>query len=352
MGIYNIHGGHSLQCRGASGFLDEVNEDRKVKNKVIELLRSAGHTVYDCTDDIGRTQGQNLNNIKNKCNVHNVDLDVSIHLNSGRNDPNGDGKTGGVEVWNYSNKTAAISDRICANISSALGITNRGTKYTHGYFILNNTKAPAILVECCFVDDKDDYSHWNADKCSAAIVSGILNAAVSAGTSNPKTSEKTPKPTTPAAKPTTSTAKIHVVHQAFAKDIGWLPEVIDYNTTNSNGYSGLFGHPLVGFRAKTKGEASTAGYLKYRAHKKGGPWFGWRTDYDKDSSGDTFAGTCKSEIDGLQFYISGVFGKHVRYRVHTSDDGWLAWVTDYGEGSNGYAGIFGHAIDAVQIEVV
>ena len=98
MGIYNIHGGHSLQCRGASGFLDEVNEDRKVKNKVIELLRSAGHTVYDCTDDIGRTQGQNLNNIKNKCNVHNVDLDVSIHLNSGRNDPNGDGKTGGVTV--------------------------------------------------------------------------------------------------------------------------------------------------------------------------------------------------------------------------------------------------------------
>ena len=176
-------------------------------------------------------------------------------------------------------------------------------------------------MECCFVDDKDDYSHWNADKCSAAIVSGILNAAVSAGTSNPKTSEKTPKPTTPAAKPTTSTAKIHVVHQVFAKDKGWLPEVIDFNTTNGNGYSGLFGRPLVGFRAKTKGEASIAGYLKYRAHKKGGPWFGWRTDYDKDSSGDTFAGTCKSEIDGLQFYIQGVSGKHVRYRVHTSEDG-------------------------------
>ena len=207
-------------------------------------------------------------------------------------------------------------------------------------------------MECCFVDDKDDYSHWNADKCSAAIVSGILNAAVSAGTSNPKTSEKTPKPTTPAAKPTTSTAKIHVVHQVYAQSKGWLPEVIDYNTTNSNGYSGLFGHPLVGFRAKTKGEASTAGYLKYRAHKKGGPWFGWRTDYDKDSSGDTFAGTCKSEIDGLQFYISGVSGKHVRYRVHTSEDGWLAWVTDYGDGSDGYAGVYGHAIDAVQIEVV
>ena len=42
--IINVHGGHSLKCRGATGLLDEVNEDRKVKNKVIELLRANGHT--------------------------------------------------------------------------------------------------------------------------------------------------------------------------------------------------------------------------------------------------------------------------------------------------------------------
>lgn len=29
----NVHGGHSLKCRGASGLLDEVNEDRAVKIK-------------------------------------------------------------------------------------------------------------------------------------------------------------------------------------------------------------------------------------------------------------------------------------------------------------------------------
>ena len=46
MSTYNVHAGHSLVCRGASGLLDEVNEDRKVKNKVIELLRKEGHTVY------------------------------------------------------------------------------------------------------------------------------------------------------------------------------------------------------------------------------------------------------------------------------------------------------------------
>lgn len=347
MSIYNVHGGHSLQCRGASGFLDEVNEDRKVKNKVIELLRAAGHTVYDCTDDIGRTQGQNLNNIKNKCNVHNVDLDISIHLNSGRNDPSGDEKTGGVEVWNYNDKTAAISDRICDSISTALSITNRGSKYTHELYILNNTKAPALLVECCFVDDKDDYNHWDADKCAEAIVAGITGGTVKHSSSTASV-KPTPVPTIPAQ----STTKIDVIHQVFASGIGWLSEVTNYNTNNANGYSGAIGHPMLGFRAKTKGDAATVGYLKYRAHKKGYYWFGWRTDYNKDNSGDTFAGTCKSEIDGLQFCIDGVKGRHVKYRVHTKEDGWLAWVTDYGEGSNGYAGVYGHAIDAVQIEII
>ena len=167
MATYNVHGGHSLVCRGASGLLDEVNEDRKVKNKVIELLRAEGHTVYDCTDDSGRTQGQNLSAIVRKCNAHKVDLDVSIHLNAG-------GGTG-VEVENYNSNTAAISDRICVNISSALGIRNRGTKYMKDLYVLRNTNSPAILIECCFVDNATDKAAWNVDKCAEAIVAGILN---------------------------------------------------------------------------------------------------------------------------------------------------------------------------------
>lgn len=170
MATYNVHGGHSLICRGASGLLDEVNEDRKVKNKVIELLRAEGHTVYDCTDDSGRTQGQNLSAIVRKCNAHKVDLDVSIHLNAG-------GGTG-VEVENYNSNTAAISNRICANISSALGIRNRGTKYMTDLYVLRNTNSPAILIECCFVDNATDKAAWNVDKCAKAIVEGILNKSI------------------------------------------------------------------------------------------------------------------------------------------------------------------------------
>lgn len=149
-----------------------------------------------------------------------------------------------------------------------------------------------------------------------------------------------------------SSKKIDVVHQVYAKEKKWLSEITNYNNQNGKGYSGWLGYPMLGFRAKTKGKAEDVGYLEYRAHKKGGGWLSWRRDYNKDSSGDTFAGNLKSEIDGLQFRIVGVSGKHVRYRVHVVDKGWLGWITDYGEGSQGYAGLYGHAIDAVKIEVV
>lgn len=166
MATYNVHGGHSLKCRGASGLLDEVNEDRKVKNKVIELLRAKGHTVYDCTDDGGTTPIKNLKNIVSKCNAHKVDLDVSIHLNAGGGH--------GCEVYGYSNKMSSVGARVSANIASALGITNRGFKVRTNLYVLHRTNSPAILIECCFVDNKEDHDKWSVDKCAHAIANAIL----------------------------------------------------------------------------------------------------------------------------------------------------------------------------------
>ena len=185
MAAYNIHAGHSLICRGASALLDEVVENRKVTSKVIEYLRAMGHTVYDCTDDVGKTQDENRSNIVKKCNAHAVDLDASIHLNSGRNDPTGDNSTGGTEAYGYDSGAENIGSDICAEIASALGIRNRGFKTNSGYYVLRNTKAKAVLVECCFVDDKDDFNHWDPDKCARAIVNGMTGQNPSAGTPTP-----------------------------------------------------------------------------------------------------------------------------------------------------------------------
>ena len=155
-------------------------------------MRVAGHTVYDCTDDSGRTQGQNLANIVAKCNAHPVDFNISNHLNAG-------GGTG-VEVWCYDEKTKDIAAAICQNVSTALGIPNRGVKYSKSLYVLRKTSGRAILVECCFVDSQNDASHWNADKCGDAIASAIAGKTVT-GT----TSSGSAPVTTPVAKPATST---------------------------------------------------------------------------------------------------------------------------------------------------
>lgn len=194
---FNVHGGHSLKCRGASGLLDEVNEDRAVKNKVIELLRANGHTAYDCTDDIGATQNANLKNIVNKCNAHKVDLDISIHLNAG-------GGTGTeVYVYSDSSKAKGYAQRIVNNISDSLGIRNRGVKTRTNLYVLRKTKSPSLLIECCFVDNATDKAKWNVDKCAKAIVEGVLNATV-----NNVTHTEAPKPTS-APTPNNNTNKLN-----------------------------------------------------------------------------------------------------------------------------------------------
>ena len=186
MGVYNVHGGHNFIVPGAKGLLDETTEDRKVTARVISALRAAGHTVYDCTDDSGRTQGQNLANIVAKCNAHPVDLNISNHLNAG-------GGTG-VEVWCYNEKTKDIAAAICQNVSAALGIPNRGVKYSKSLYVLRKTAGSAILVECCFVDNQNDASHWNADKCGDAIASAIAGKTVAGTTSAGSAPAPTPTP--------------------------------------------------------------------------------------------------------------------------------------------------------------
>lgn len=178
----NIHAGHNpdgkIAC-GAVGLIKESTEARKVKDEVIVLLSQLGHTVYDCTVDNGTSQSDVLKKIVAKCNAHAVDLDVSIHFNSGASDKTGNGKTTGTEVYVYSSssKAAQAASSVCSAIS-ALGFKNRGVKTSTSLYILKNTKAPSMLIECCFVDDKDDVQLYDTKKMAQAIVYGITGQKV------------------------------------------------------------------------------------------------------------------------------------------------------------------------------
>lgn len=175
--IINVHAGHNpdgkVAC-GAVGLIKESTEARKVKDEVIRQLRQLGHTVYDCTCENGTSQSDVLKKIVSKCNAHATDLDISIHFNAGANDKKGNGITTGTEVFVYSPASAAkyYAEKVCQAIAN-LGFRNRGVKYSAGLYVLKKTKAPAMLIECCFVDDADDVGLYSVHSMASAIVRGI-----------------------------------------------------------------------------------------------------------------------------------------------------------------------------------
>lgn len=187
MAVYNVHGGHNPAGRvacGAVGLLDESKEDRLVAFELINYLRKAGQTARDCTCNNGTSQRDVLEKIVKKCNEVTASYDISIHLNSGRSDSNGDGVQGGFEVHVCSTDKGKkeIADRAITNMK-ALGfrIHSTGIVIRKDLYVLNHTKAPALLFEICFVDDKDDYNQYRKvgyKRIARALAEAILNRTI------------------------------------------------------------------------------------------------------------------------------------------------------------------------------
>ena len=176
---FNIHAGHNpsgMTACGSVGYLNESDENRNVCNALIEKIKDAGHVAYNCTCDNGTSQKDVLQKIVEKCNQHTVGLDISIHFNALSKEYISDGKTKGVEVWIHPNSKGTeveeTAKKICESVSG-LGFTNRGVKFSDGLYVLKNTKAPAMLIECCFVDDVDDFQLYNCEKMVQAIYDGL-----------------------------------------------------------------------------------------------------------------------------------------------------------------------------------
>lgn len=177
----NLHAGHNPDGKvgcGAVGYIKESTESRKVLKKLKSLLKSK-YTIYDCTCNNGKSQNDVLYKIVTKCNKHDVEFDLSIHFNSFTKEVKADGKTKGVEVLTYNKdtKTLQLANQICKEIAK-LGFTNRGVKQRPDLYYLRNTKDRALLIECCFVSDRDDTKLYNTNKMATAIANAIKKVVV------------------------------------------------------------------------------------------------------------------------------------------------------------------------------
>ena len=112
-----------------------------------------------------------------ECNAYNPDLAIDIHNNAGGGD--------GAEAFYYSGggKSKELAQNVLANIiligQNSRGIKTRLNSYGTDYYgFIRETKAPAVIVECAFVDTKKDMEIIDTEAeqkaMGVAIAKGIL----------------------------------------------------------------------------------------------------------------------------------------------------------------------------------
>lgn len=171
-----VRGGHCPKITGASALIDELKEDRLIKDVVIKYLNQLGHTVLDVTPpDSTSGSSADLSYGVNKANNWGADLFVSIHFNNAYSTYNG---ALGTEVCVYSEND--VAGRVVSQLAS-LGFRNRGQKVRTGLYELKNTKMKSMIIEVCFVEATEDvalYKRLGHDTIGKTIAEAIANKKV------------------------------------------------------------------------------------------------------------------------------------------------------------------------------
>ena len=172
-----VRGGHVPKFTGACKFIDELTEDRKVKNSLIIYLNQLGCDVLDVTPpDNTNSLHNDLSYGVNKANSWGADLFVSIHFNKAYDIYNG---CLGSEVCVHSKFD--IAQRVVNGLAS-LGFKNRGQKVRNNLYELNHTKMKAMIIEVCFVEATGDvvlYRELGYNLIAKTIAQAITNKKIS-----------------------------------------------------------------------------------------------------------------------------------------------------------------------------
>jgi N-acetylmuramoyl-L-alanine amidase len=187
-----LRGGHSPNCKGAIGLIDEQAEVRKIYNELVPMLQAVGHTVVDCNSNASNVSSE-LADGTNKANGAGCDIYGTLHMNAAESP-----EAGGVEVWLYdaSNPTMnMIASNICKNFEEK-GFANRGVKYSSGYHDLNASNMPGMIVETLFCTGAGDVARYRnlGTKGIAELIAKAIDSRTSAengqGNQNTKTDQE------------------------------------------------------------------------------------------------------------------------------------------------------------------
>ena len=169
------HGGMPYDSGAVGCGYTEAVETRRMADALAPLLKARGFEVamYDQSKDAYKVvmQGGSLP-------LSGIGYVMELHLNSAANDPKGDGRTTGTEIYVHENEKGVTVEEAILRRVCALGFKNRGVKRSTGLAVLKHVFRRGVshaLIETCFIDDKDDMELYGRqfDAIARAIADGV-----------------------------------------------------------------------------------------------------------------------------------------------------------------------------------
>lgn len=150
----------------------------RIADKLQALLKD-----YECevrrVDDITGETDVSLGNRCKAANNWGADFYLSVHHNAGVNG----GKGGGVVIYTHPNtkqSTHTIRDIIYAEVIKENKL--KGNRYdgtlTANFQVLRDTKMPAVLIECGFMDSSVDTPQILTEEFATKTANGLCNGLV------------------------------------------------------------------------------------------------------------------------------------------------------------------------------
>lgn len=173
-----LDAGHGLNTAGKQtpDGIKEWTLNDKVRDKVVELLNDYDvefiFTDYD--------EGETDESLRDRLNMYlneDVDVFISIHHNAFSGKWN---KATGVEVYTdniFSDKDMELANCIYDRLAKYTGLKGRGIK-TEDWYVINQDRIPAILVEGGFMDSEIDYGVITSNEGQLAYAKAIAEGLI------------------------------------------------------------------------------------------------------------------------------------------------------------------------------
>ena len=173
-----LDAGHGLKTAGkrTPDGIKEWSLNNKVRDKIVSILSNYDCSIINTDNDEGNVDEPLSQRLSTYINAK-VDVFVSIHHNANTGTWN---SATGVEVYTDTNPTAMdtkLANLIQTKLSAYTGLKSRGVKKAN-FYVINQNKITAVLVEGGFMDGTNDYKVITSDAGQNAYAKAVAESLI------------------------------------------------------------------------------------------------------------------------------------------------------------------------------